>query len=218
MLLRIVLGITVALTAFVLVAEGAQARRACKATAAGEDYRYRIVDGRKCWYDADDVLSKSDLYWRAPKVKPLPAPRIIAPATVAVQEAPVFPPPIEDIEAYIIASHFAVMLQPRIDEATVEAAQVELPPPAEFDPVFVERWAPAVMPAHYNYSEVRNIPLAPFRQSDAGVVVLTASMFWPIIGLGALLLYKDRQWRLDQPIPSYLKPIQLRMEPVTWTS
>ena len=45
----------------------AQAKQQCSATAPsnphGHSWSYRLIDGRKCWYEGEPMLSKSLLEW-----------------------------------------------------------------------------------------------------------------------------------------------------------
>ena len=45
----------------------AQAKQQCNATAPsnphGHSWSYRLIDGRKCWYEGEPMLSKSLLEW-----------------------------------------------------------------------------------------------------------------------------------------------------------
>jgi hypothetical protein len=49
-----------------VVATAAQAKQTCSTAAASQGYwSWRMIDGRKCWYEGKPKLSKSELAWPA---------------------------------------------------------------------------------------------------------------------------------------------------------
>jgi len=54
--------------------EGALAKQQCSASVPSDAHGYwswRLIDGRKCWYEGKPMLSKSSLEWPAqPQVQP----------------------------------------------------------------------------------------------------------------------------------------------------
>jgi len=62
---RTVLAICMTMAPFVSLA-GAQAKQQCSAVAPSDQHGYwswRLIDGRKCWYEGKPMLSKSLLEW-----------------------------------------------------------------------------------------------------------------------------------------------------------
>jgi hypothetical protein len=50
----------------IFVSATAEAKQTCSATAgAGSYWSWRLIDGRKCWYEGKPMLSKSQLEWPA---------------------------------------------------------------------------------------------------------------------------------------------------------
>jgi hypothetical protein len=61
----IIVAICIATFSLIWVAT-AQAKQQCSATPSGHAYwSWRIVDGRKCWYEGKPMLSKALLEWPA---------------------------------------------------------------------------------------------------------------------------------------------------------
>jgi hypothetical protein len=57
-------GLLAALPIFVIAT--AEAKQTCSATAgAGSYWSWRLIDGRKCWYEGKPMLSKAQLEWPA---------------------------------------------------------------------------------------------------------------------------------------------------------
>jgi hypothetical protein len=221
--------IVLTILAILFTAAAADAKIACRSAPADDDhYSYRVVDGKRCWYrneDGERRLERSDLYWRAPKIakaSSIKIDRLAQPAQPVLIKIPVridrlaqpttaFPPTVEEVEA-----HAATMPWAAVESAYVAAPP---PPPAEFDPVFVERWEPA---------QVAGIATGEFSQTETFVsatrdnppqrrmpiFLLTFAWGIPALGFMGLTAVRDRRFRLDQRIPLGWVPIQLHMKPV----
>jgi len=73
------------LAVFVCFADTAAATTACRSSPGKDDYyRYRLVDGRKCWTRGHEKIDKSELYWKSENRRAAPA----NPAATAAGEAP----------------------------------------------------------------------------------------------------------------------------------
>jgi hypothetical protein len=64
----------------------AQAKQQCSAAAPSDPHErwwsYRLIDGRKCWYEGKPMLSKSLLEWpKEPSSQPAPAGKLTSVAT-----------------------------------------------------------------------------------------------------------------------------------------
>lgn len=84
----LILGATFLVSTFVASMTGAQAATECQAEIVKgrtSHWTYRLIDGRKCWYEGKTQLPKSDLYWAD---KSAPAARINPPATNAQASPP----------------------------------------------------------------------------------------------------------------------------------
>ena len=61
-----ILGATLVASAFAASITGAEAATQCQAEIVKgrtSHWTYRLIDGRKCWYEGKTQLPKSDLYW-----------------------------------------------------------------------------------------------------------------------------------------------------------
>jgi hypothetical protein len=122
-ILLLALGVAMSSSTIFSVSSPAEERIACApevpAARKGHWY-YRIIDGRKCWYDGKPMLPKTQLYWpevSASEVQPAPAAPSKEPAKASAQPA----------------------AKPYTDGRSVSApAQPVLRPPVATEPVALE--------------------------------------------------------------------------------
>lgn len=81
-----ILGATLVVSTFAVSITGAEAATECQADIVKgrtTHWTYRLIDGRKCWYEGKTRLPKSELYWGDRKE---PAEATTAPAKPAAPE------------------------------------------------------------------------------------------------------------------------------------
>jgi hypothetical protein len=97
-----ILGVTFLVSTSLASITGAQAATECQAEIVKgrtSHWTYRLIDGRKCWYEGKTQLPKSELYWadqKAPAAQAAPAPAVNPPST----NAQASPAPAAEEEAF----------------------------------------------------------------------------------------------------------------------